>query len=73
MDFEWWRGLKEFGETGKGFGFEVIESTVYEEVVECGEDGFSAVCPAPDGDEGVATAKEGADVGVVSMMLDGRV
>lgn len=65
--------MKEFRETAKGFGFEVIESTVYEEVVECSEDGFGAVCPAPGGDESVATAKEGADVGVVSMMLDGRV
>ena len=50
MDFEWWRGLKEFGETAERFGFEVIESTVYEEVVECGEDGFGTVCPAPGRD-----------------------
>ena len=65
--------MKEFWETAEGFGFEVIEATVYEEIVECCENGFSAVGPTPGGNEGVATAKEGADVCVVTMMLDGRI
>jgi hypothetical protein len=73
VKIEWKRGLKEFGKPAEGFGFEIIESTRDEEVVECCEESFRAVRPSPMGDKRVTSSEEGTNVSVVTMMLDGRI